>query len=111
MNIHPTMKKSLTGILLGTSLVGNILFNSSCNYEKPSTKITQEIKTPEFAKIDSLNNYAYELRNKDPAKALTLLDSIQKLAEEINYEKGHSGALVRKGNINKNLFLLIRNFP
>jgi len=94
------MKKTLTSILVGTSLIGNLLF-SSC--EKPSTKTTQEIKNPEFAKIDSLNNYAYELIDKNPKKALTLLDSIQKLAEEINYEKGHSGALVRKGNINKNL--------
>ncbi|MDP2672264.1 MAG: tetratricopeptide repeat protein [Nanoarchaeota archaeon] len=96
------MKKTLTKILIGTSLIGNLLFNSSCNYEKPQTKITQE-KNSEFAKIDSINNYAYELRNKDPTKALSVLDSIQKVAEKIDYEKGHSGALVRKGNINQNL--------
>ena len=93
------IRKTLAGILLGA----NLIFNSCENYEKPQTKTIQEIQTPEFAKIDSLNNYAYELRDKEPAKALTLLDSVQKLAEEINYGKGYAGALVRKGNINKDM--------
>ena len=94
------MKKSLTNLLIGAGLIGSLNFNSSCNYEKPQTKTIQEIKNPEFAKIDSLNNYAYELR-EEPKKALEILDSVQKLAEGINYEKGYSGALIRKGNINK----------
>src|SRR3989344_4459381 len=47
------MKKTLTNILIGTSLAGNLIFNSSCNYEKPKTEQIQE-KSPEGSPESSL---------------------------------------------------------
>ena len=46
------MKKTLTNILIGTSLVSSLLFNSSCNYEKPKTEQIQE-KSQEGTAVSS----------------------------------------------------------
>ena len=71
------MKKTLAGILIGTSLVGSLLF-SSCNYEKP--KKEQTIQETQISQEDTLTNKAiehyskgeYELAKKDFQKYLEI---------------------------------------
>ncbi len=50
------VRKTLTNILIGASLIGNLSFNSSCNYEKPKTK---QIEKQTFSE-DTLTNKAIE---------------------------------------------------
>src|SRR3989344_9366806 len=54
------MKKSLANILIGAGLVGNLLFNSSCNYEKPQTKTTQKTSSPEDTLLKKGANFYYK---------------------------------------------------
>ena len=53
------MKKTLTNILIGTSLVSSLLFNSSCNYEKPKTEQIQE-KSQEGTAVSSFEESSFE---------------------------------------------------
>jgi len=71
------MKSSLTNLLIRTSLISNLFFNFSCNYEKPQTKTIQE---KQKSSEDTLTNNAiehyykgnYELAKKNFQKYLEI---------------------------------------
>lgn len=93
------VRKALERLVLVTAFAGSLVLGG-CNkdnqdsQEKPKTEQNTEIM-----RVDFLNDFAYKTWQENSEKSFEILDSAQKSAESLNYEKGITDALIRRGVI------------
>src|SRR3954465_13778935 len=51
----------------------------------------------DIQKVDAMNQLAFEIRNSDTQRAITLSKEAQKISLEINYPDGNATALANEG--------------
>jgi serine phosphatase RsbU (regulator of sigma subunit) len=64
------------------------------NIAQPESKISSSANRQ---KVDSMNQLAFEIRNSDTQRAITLSKDAQKISLEINYPDGNATALANEG--------------